>query len=509
MAISKHTLPDKTIVDRTRPGHNAALSQAINQTRQKLTAGTDEEPGFDKFLLVQHLQALETSAIALPVLVVAMAAGGFLAGFGLEIVGWALVANIFYGMLVLLAKNVRRKSSEDAFNTEKWSRGMLAMHAAVGTAWAMWAMLPCTDCQDDSGLLFKAMGILIAMAATATVCFNLRWVTTAAFAVPVLTFIGLAASPTTLSGQMMIAMLAIALVFFSWLANHLGRSHAHKLRAQTRNSALIAELEVEKSISEAARKRAEEANLAKSRFLASMSHELRTPLNAILGFSEVMDNELMGPIGNPQYVGYVRDIHQSGKHLLNVINEILDLSRIEAGKYEIVEAPLTLQEIASDCVGLIRMRAEKKSVTVDMHFEEALPKLMGDEKAVRQIILNLLSNAVKFTPQNGTILVKVGWTASGGQYVSIKDSGPGIPDDEIPIVMSTFGQGSIAIKSAEQGSGLGLPIVQALMQLHGGRFKLESALRKGVTATAIFPPSRTLAADILQPTPVAPAAKVA
>jgi two-component system cell cycle sensor histidine kinase PleC len=245
-------------------------------------------------------------------------------------------------------------------------------------------------------------------------------------------------------------------------------------------------------MSDEARRRAEEANLAKSRFLASMSHELRTPLNAILGFSEVMAGEVLGPIGNETYRDYARDIHDSGQHLLNLINEILDLSRIEAGRYTLHEEPMRLVETVEECCHMMELKARAKDIRIVQQFEQSLPKLFADERAIRQVALNLLSNAVKFTPTGGEIRVKVGWTAGGGQYLAVKDNGPGIPEDEIPVVLAAFGQGSIAIKSAEQGTGLGLPIVQGLVAMHDGVFELRSKIREGTEAIAVFPRARVM-----------------
>jgi two-component system cell cycle sensor histidine kinase PleC len=223
-----------------------------------------------------------------------------------------------------------------------------------------------------------------------------------------------------------------------------------------------------------------------------MSHELRTPLNAILGFSEVMAHEVLGPIENPAYREYARDIHSSGQHLLTLINEILDLSRIEAGRYQLNEEPLNLAELVDDCCRMMELKAHKKQIRIVKQFEPRLPRLYADERAVRQIALNLLSNAIKFTSTDTEVRVRVGWTAGGGQYIAVKDHGPGIPPDELPLVLSAFGQGAIAIKSAEQGTGLGLPIVQGLIQLHGGTLDLQSKLREGTEAIAAFPPARVM-----------------
>ena len=158
-----------------------------------------------------------------------------------------------------------------------------------------------------------------------------------------------------------------------------------------------------------------------------MSHELRTPLNAILGFSEIMRSEILGAHENPVYKEYANDIHQSGQHLLNLINEILDISRIENGPYELREAPVTLATVVEDCQRLLRLRAETKALRIIEQFEPELPQLWADERAMRQICLNLLSNAIKFTPPGGTITLAIGETESGGQFLSVNDTGPGIP----------------------------------------------------------------------------------
>jgi two-component system cell cycle sensor histidine kinase PleC len=207
-----------------------------------------------------------------------------------------------------------------------------------------------------------------------------------------------------------------------------------------------------------------------------------------------MKSELFGPHSSPTYREYADDIHASGQHLLNLINEILDLSRVEAGRYELNEEAVSLVHAAEDCARLLQIKTRKKGVEVIEKFEPGLPKLWADERAVRQICLNLLSNAIKFTPPGGTITLKVGWTAGGGQYLTVSDTGPGIPEDEIPIVLSSFGQGSLAHKTAEQGAGLGLPIVKGLIDLHGGSFDLRSKLRVGTEVTVTFPPERVMRA---------------
>ncbi len=289
-------------------------------------------------------------------------------------------------------------------------------------------------------------------------------------------------------------------IYFIWLARGLNQTALDRLRLRNQKDLLIVELEQEKAISDEARRRAEAANNSKSQFLATMSHELRTPLNAILGFSEVIKAEVMGPVGTPVYKEYAGNIHDSGRHLLNLINEILDLSRIEAGRYELTEERVELADVVDDCVRLLKLRANAKGLEISVIAAETLPAVWADQRALRQICLNLMSNAIKFTPKGGRVTVAIALSAGGGQRLSVKDNGPGIPENEIPKVLQPFGQGTLAHQTAEGGTGLGLSIVQNLIELHGGTFELKSELRKGTEAIVTVPARRVMvAAPPLQP----------
>ena len=224
--------------------------------------------------------------------------------------------------------------------------------------------------------------------------------------------------------------------------------------------------------SRAAREVAELANRAKSEFLANMSHELRTPLNAIIGFSEVILKELFGPLKNERYKDYVKDIHESGSHLYGLINDILDVSKAEAGKLELSE------------------RAHRAKVTIEIELPEDLPALSADERKLTQILINLLSNAVKFTPEGGNVWVIAGIEGNGAFRLSVKDTGIGIAPEDIATVMASFGQVDRKLSRRYEGTGLGLPLTKSLVALHDGTLDIESEVDVGTTVIVRMPGRR-------------------
>ncbi|MGO4564718.1 sensor histidine kinase [Rhizobium sp. 2YAF20] len=489
MSTGVSTSTDKIIVDRSRSHRNKAVSKAVRQTRERLQTGHVEN--FDRELTAMHVSAMLQGAAVMPIFVIIITGLGFYFTGDIQIFTWAFLTLSAHAINMILAKRAD-KQELTVEGARKWRGIMLLGQVLVGCCWAFFAMQGCSNCGGESFVAYKGAMLLAGVCVTAMSNFMLPRAVLFACAPTVLALCFRVILTRNSLDLALMAIFVTAVVFFVFITDRLFQSNLKILSFQTEKDDLIAELEVAKSMSDEARRRAEEANLAKSRFLASMSHELRTPLNAILGFSEVMSAEVMGPLNNPTYKEYTGDIHRSGQHLLNLINEILDLSRIEAGKYDLSEEAVSLLDIAEDCIGMVQLRARAKNISISQQFEPKLPSLWADEKSLRQVVLNLLSNAVKFTPQGGEINVKVGWTAGGGQYVSIKDNGPGIPEEEIPVVLSAFGQGSIAIKSAEQGTGLGLPIVQAILAKHDGQFILKSKLREGTEAIAILPAMRVL-----------------
>jgi two-component system cell cycle sensor histidine kinase PleC len=468
-----------------------AAAQRVREARDRLTSTSGIRPAFDRELLRQYAQTRLSAAYVLMLLIVAT---GLLFAFWMQPFSAAAWTCSMLCVHVVIARNCARFLGEPPTLTPTriWRRRFVLLDLVYGLCWMSILIHPAGhDVTSNTVIMFL---MLLVIAVSSMVAANLPTAALAA-TVPVTAAIALNFALSGTFDNCILALLALASEgYFALLARRLHSSTLATLQARAEKDALIGELEQAKAISDEARHRAESANVAKSRFLAQMSHELRTPLNAILGFSEVMKSEIFGSHAVEVYKEYSADIHNSGVHLLNLINEILDLSRIEAGRYELNEEAVSLIHVVADCHHLLKLRASSRNITIHEVFEHDMPRIWGDERATRQIVLNLLSNAIKFTPQGGEIWLKVGWTASGGQYLSVKDTGSGIAEDEIPVVLASFGQGSNSIKSAEQGAGLGLPIAKSLIDLHGGTFTLKSKLRIGTEVIVTFPPERVMSA---------------
>jgi two-component system cell cycle sensor histidine kinase PleC len=494
MSNSQSTGTDKHIVDRTKRGDNS--SRALKDVRYRLNSFQPNVQKFERELLQVFARNQINVIYLFPVLIVVVGAVSILWLGYLLALGWMSMMMIIYGVFLILCRKLLAVELSD-IDCDYWHRRFKRSFPVVGLGWAA-LFIPLQlepDTLNNQVIQFSVFLCVMAFTTITTYAIKIAAPIIVAPAVLLLAIrFSINLDPVSLT---MASVLVIALAFFSVFGNRLYFNLRTSLKNQAEKDQLIAELETASSISEEARRRAEEANLAKSRFLATMSHELRTPLNAILGFSEMMIKEVLGAINNEHYTEYLNDIHNSGTHLLALINEILDLSRVEAGRYNLNEEAVQLDHIVTDCEQLIKLKAKNKDIAIIKHCEQNLPRVWADERSIRQVILNLLSNALKFTPTAGTIWIKIGWTAGGGQYVSIRDNGSGIAEEEIPVVLSSFGQGSIAIKSAEQGAGLGLPIVQALMEKHGGAFELKSKLRAGTEVIISLPSTRVM--EIIPP----------
>ncbi|WP_417623604.1 sensor histidine kinase [Paremcibacter congregatus] len=238
-----------------------------------------------------------------------------------------------------------------------------------------------------------------------------------------------------------------------------------------------------------ARKQAEVSNLAKSEFLANMSHELRTPLNAIIGFSEIMTCDYLAKDLEKKYKEYAFDIRDSGIHLLNIINDILDLSKIESGSMILSTGAVNVYDVISNSLKLVMVMAKEKHLSIENNTPDGLPDIIVDERMVRQVLINILTNAVKFTPDDGNIVISAGVEQDGQFCIAVSDTGIGIEADKLESVMSPFNQVDETYSREHQGTGLGLSLVKSFMELHGGSFRLESIWGVGTTAFLIFPKS--------------------
>jgi signal transduction histidine kinase len=239
-----------------------------------------------------------------------------------------------------------------------------------------------------------------------------------------------------------------------------------------------------------ARDHAEDANRTKSMFLATMSHELRTPLNAIIGFSELIGGEMFGPVGNDSYREYANDIRESGQHLLDLINDILDLSKFESGSDELHEEDIEISEVARSVKWLVTGRAQDDNVALDIELANDVPMLCADKLKLKQILINLLSNAIKFTGTGGKVTLRAWYSMNSGHVFQVIDTGIGIALEDIPKALSPFQQIDNKLNRKYQGTGLGLPLAKTLMEMHGGSLDLQSQVGVGTTVTVRFPAER-------------------
>jgi len=483
---------------RSRHAARKRVDGEVKAARERLTRGSEVKPEFDYELMAMFARNELSAAVTVWALAAIFALASMFWAPWAEGCLWLILV---IGSKVMLLELCRRFIARARTDNElpRWRRKFLLAELLCGIVWAGFALVGISEIEPIAELaafsshvfIFASLIVLLAVRMTFTsTMMDLLYAGTVPMTLAVSTRLVLTHEPFYYALAAMAVGVHIYLIF---LAKGLRQTTLQMLAFRAQKDILIAELDEERMLSDEARRRAEAGSKAKSRFLATMSHELRTPLNAIMGFSEVMKDEIFGPHTSPVYREYSKDIYDSGRHLLQLINEILDLSRIEAGRYELAEERAHLGDIAQDCRRLLTLRAESKGLEIIEEIAPSLPQVWVDVRAMRQICLNLLSNAIKFTPKGGAVLLTVAETADGGMMLSVRDTGPGIPEDEIPRVMQAFGQGSLAHETAEGGTGLGLPIVKSLIELHGGAFDLRSELRKGTEVRVTLPAKRVMA----------------
>jgi two-component system cell cycle sensor histidine kinase PleC len=454
----------------------------------------DVDPRILKVQVERAANTLWASLVASPVwAVIAMIAcselfpplGGisFLRGGGLVLI-IACMALAIRGALA--AFEHERYASMDADADAKWLNRLLWMNVLLSTAWGLapWMLW------REQNLLNHVFIELICLAAVARFLVN-RANHESFFLASFLPMAGMLFVRCVVSGSAVDLILAALVVLYA-IQVVLDSSHISQRwdqEAQMRFSHEDLSRELEEARDEALLKRAEAeaANASKTAFLANISHELRTPLNAILGFSELIARECLGPVGNQRYKEYASDIHSSGKHLLSLINDLLDVAKIEAGRMELEPQMVETRRILETALKFVMSKARDRGQTLTFAVDQSAAVLYADERAFKQIVINLVSNAVKFTHDGGRIEVSAERNAQGDFELIVADNGPGISRDKIDRVFKPFSQVDNRYDRQIGGSGLGLALVRGLCELHGGRAWIESEPGKGTRAIVVLP----------------------
>jgi len=400
-------------------------------------------------------------------------------GWGVSIAGICVIR-------IVLWRLYHRHRAEPDFEPDAWIRRFTYFAAATGCQWGSLAMTVTLLSSVPSDIFVPI--IIAGLAGGMASGYTAHVPVVDAFVWPVvlpLIVLTMAAGdvPHVALGFLYLAFV----VNLSLMARRSFHTLLQTLKAKQEKERLVAELAD-------ANRLAQEGLRVKSDFLANMSHELRTPLNAVIGFSEIICREVMGPIGNRKYLEYAIDLHNSGKYLLELVNDILDLTKIGAGRLALDDDLLNVADLVESCLRMMRHRAEIQGVMLYQTVSPEIRAIRGDERRLRQIFLNLLSNSVRFTPAGGTITVK-SWIEREQLVIEVKDTGVGISEEDLPIVFEPFGQVDNAFNRKGGGTGLGLPLAKKLVEMHQGTLEILSARGHGTAVRLTFPPHRVVGAE--------------
>jgi two-component system cell cycle sensor histidine kinase PleC len=456
-------------------------------------AGADRPEIADR-LLLDKLRIVARNLKPTPVLMPLM--GAFVCAMFSQWVAWPYLA-LWYGLTLMGVVPMTAvtfaflRREQPSTERRRWTVRFSVAALALTGAWGSMGVLLWVPDNDFNHVLLVLL-LASTLAGTCVLAGVGRPVMNVGFLVygPIIVFIPLRSAGLVYAELSILSALYVGFLFYMGRVYDAAAHDMLLLREERRS--LIDRLQTALADANMARKRTEAASRAKSDFLARMSHELRTPLNAILGFSEVIRDRTFGENAAERYADYAANIHTSGRHLLSLINDVLDLSKIEAGKLELTDTAFDLVTEARDVLHFVEPQAARKNLRLSFNAPAAL-RIMADETSVRQIMANLLSNAVKFTPRGGAVSLRVGVQPSGAIGIEVRDTGIGIPPTDIDHVLESFGQGRHDIATTdERGTGLGLPIVKGLTEAHGGTIRIDSDVGAGTLVTIELPGRRIL-----------------
>lgn len=411
----------------------------------------------------------------------------------LELILWAALGLLLTLFRLGMAYRFRSRA-RDSSERKLWRNAIAVAAGCGGAVWGAASLF--LDGFDPEDHRFTIALILVALSGAAVVGYANSLTAFYAFLFPALLPYGIALS--TADGAFSFLTAAIFLLSLALVS-----AYAHR-QNRAAAQAIVLRLSVEQLIERLAqaRDKAESASTAKSRFLANMSHELRTPMNAIIGFSEMMVRNVFGPIGNPHYLDYAHNIHASGTHLLRLVDEILDVTKLEAGKVELIEQPIELRALVDEAVSLMQPSALRDRIGIEVDLPADLPRISADPLKTKQVLINLVSNAVKFTPRGGQVRISARRDSNGSLTIDVADTGIGISAQDIELALIPFSRlesrehtTRLRRSKADAGltsTGLGLPLAKMIMEKHGGSLTIESRVGKGTKVKMRFPAGRIL-----------------